>query len=116
MKKNFLKKNWKINLPEASQNGQNMAFENLAKNNIARYMKKIFCRYRDISEISYDSRGIRLISAANGTTVLLGLEDEALVNCLILETFIEDSSNGVISPYEYIDLRFHGQVIVKERG
>ncbi len=72
--------------------------------------------YLDISEISYDSRGIKLISATHGTTVLLGNEDEALMNSIILEKFIsEESDSGIISPYQYIDLRFDRQVIVKER-
>jgi len=72
--------------------------------------------YLDISEISYDRRGIKLISATHGTTVLLGNEDDALVNSIILETFIsEESDSGIISPYQYIDLRYDRQVIVKER-
>ena len=72
--------------------------------------------YLDISEISYDRRGIKLISATHGTTVLLGNEDEALINSYVLEKFIsEDSDSGIISPYQYIDLRFERQVIVKER-
>jgi len=72
--------------------------------------------YLDISEISYDRRGIKLISATHGTTVFLGNEDNALVNSIILEKFIsEESDSGIISPYQYIDLRFDRQVIVKER-
>jgi len=72
--------------------------------------------YLDISEISYDRRGIKLISATHGTTVFLGNEDDALVNSIILEKFIsEESDSGIISPYQYIDLRFDRQVIVKER-
>ncbi len=72
--------------------------------------------YLDISEVSYDRRGIKLISATHGTTVLLGNEDDALVNSLVLEKFIsDDSDSGIISPYQYIDLRFERQVIVKER-
>lgn len=72
--------------------------------------------YLDISEISYDRRGIKLISATHGTTVLLGNEDDAIVNSIILEKFIsEESDSGIISPYQYIDLRFDRQVIVKER-
>ena len=72
--------------------------------------------YLDISEISYDRRGIKLVSATHGTTVLLGNEDEALVNSSVLDKFIaDDSDSGVISPYQYIDLRFKRQVIVKER-
>jgi len=72
--------------------------------------------YLDISEISYDRRGIKLVSAANGTTVLLGNEDEALLHTRILENFIsEETDTGIISPYQYIDLRFARQVIVKER-
>ncbi|MBT3230032.1 MAG: FtsQ-type POTRA domain-containing protein, partial [Candidatus Marinimicrobia bacterium] len=71
--------------------------------------------YLDISEISYDRRGIKLISATHGTTVLLGNEDDAIVNSIILEKFIsEESDSGIISPYQYIDLRFDRQVIVKE--
>lgn len=72
--------------------------------------------YLDISEISYDRRGIKLISATHGTSVFLGNEDDALVNCIILDKFIsEESDSGIISPYQYIDLRFDRQVIVKER-
>jgi len=72
--------------------------------------------YLDISEISYDRRGIKLISATHGTSVFLGNEDDASVNCIILDKFIsEDSDSGIISPYQYIDLRFDRQVIVKER-
>ena len=73
--------------------------------------------YLDISEVSYDRRGIKLISATNGTTVYLGTEDEALFKSRILAEFIsEESDSGIISPYQYIDLRFDRQVIVKERG
>jgi len=72
--------------------------------------------YLDISEISYDRRGIKLISATHGTTVLLGNEDDAAFNTSILAAFIaEDSDSGIISPYQYIDLRFDRQLIVKER-
>jgi len=72
--------------------------------------------YLDISEISYDRRGIKLISATHGTSVLLGNEDDAVINSQILAAFIsEDSDAGIISPYQYIDLRFDRQVIVKER-
>ncbi|MCF7825524.1 MAG: FtsQ-type POTRA domain-containing protein [Candidatus Marinimicrobia bacterium] len=72
--------------------------------------------YLDISEISYDRRGIKLISATHGTTVFLGNEDDAILNSLILEKFIsEESDSGIISPYQYIDLRFDRQIIVKER-
>ena len=72
--------------------------------------------YLDISEVSYDRRGIKLISATNGTTIYLGNEDEALVNSAILSEFISsDSDSGIISTYQYIDLRFDQQVIVKER-
>ncbi len=72
--------------------------------------------YLDISEVSYDRRGIKLISATHGTVVHLGNEDDALLNCRILDEFISnDSDAGIISPYQYIDLRFHRQVIVKER-
>ena len=72
--------------------------------------------YLDISEISYDRRGIRLISATNGTTVLLGTEDDAALSSKILAKFISDESDsGIISPYQYIDLRYDRQVIVKER-
>jgi len=72
--------------------------------------------YLDISEISYDRRGIKLISATYGTTVFLGNEDDAVLNSLILEKFIsEESDSGIISPYQYIDLRFDRQIIVKER-
>ena len=72
--------------------------------------------YLDISEVSYDRRGIKLISATHGTTVLLGNEDNAMINSQILEKFIsEESDSGIISPYQYIDLRFDRQVIVKER-
>ncbi len=73
--------------------------------------------YLDISEISYDRRGIKLISATHGTTVFLGNEDDAIINSIILEKFVsEDSASGIISPYQYIDLRFDRQVIVKERA
>ncbi|MCF7823833.1 MAG: FtsQ-type POTRA domain-containing protein [Candidatus Marinimicrobia bacterium] len=73
--------------------------------------------YLDISEISYDRRGVKLISATNGTTVLMGNEDDAVVNSQILAAFIsEESDSGIISPYQYIDLRFDRQVIVKERN
>jgi len=72
--------------------------------------------YLDISEVSYDRRGIKLISATHGTSVYLGNEDDAMLNCIILEKFISDESDsGIISPYQYIDLRFDRQVIVKER-
>jgi len=72
--------------------------------------------YLDISEISYDRSGIKLISATHGTSVFLGNEDDAMVNCSILGSFIsEESDSGIISPYQYIDLRFDRQVIVKER-
>ena len=72
--------------------------------------------YLDISEISYDRRGIKLISATHGTSVFLGNEDDAVLNSIILEKFIsDDSDSGIISPYQYIDLRFDRQVIVKER-
>ncbi len=72
--------------------------------------------YLDISEISYDRRGIKLISATHGTSVFLGNEDDAILNSIILEKFISDESDsGIISPYQYIDLRFDRQVIVKER-
>ncbi len=72
--------------------------------------------YLDISEISYDRRGFKLISATNGTAVFLGNEDDAVINSQILAKFIADESDtGIISPYQYIDLRFAGQVIVKER-
>ena len=72
--------------------------------------------YLDISEISYDRRGIKLISATHGTSVFLGNEDDAILNSIILEKFIsEESDSGIISPYQYIDLRFDRQVIVKER-
>jgi len=72
--------------------------------------------YLDISEVSYDRRGIKLISAEHGTTVHLGNEDDAILNTLILAEFISnDSDSGIISPYQYIDLRFDRQVIVKER-
>ncbi len=72
--------------------------------------------YLDISEVSYDRRGIKLISATHGTTVYLGNEEDALINSIILEKFISDESDsGIISPYQYIDLRFDRQVIVKER-
>ncbi len=72
--------------------------------------------YLDISEISYDRRGIKLISATHGTSVFLGNEDDAVLNSRILEKFIsEESDSGIISPYQYIDLRFDRQVIVKER-
>ncbi len=72
--------------------------------------------YLDISEISYDRRGIKLISATHGTTVFLGNEDDAIMNSIILEKFVSDESeSGIISPYQYIDLRFDRQVIVKER-
>ena len=72
--------------------------------------------YLDISEISYDRRGIKLISATHGTSVFLGNEDDAILNSIILEKFIsEGSDSGIISPYQYIDLRFDRQVIVKER-
>ncbi|MEA3287898.1 MAG: FtsQ-type POTRA domain-containing protein [Candidatus Marinimicrobia bacterium] len=73
--------------------------------------------YLDISEISYDRRGIKLISATHSTTVLLGNEDDAIDNSTILSTFVADESDsGIISPYQYIDLRFKRQVIVKERN
>ncbi|MBC8190866.1 MAG: FtsQ-type POTRA domain-containing protein [Candidatus Marinimicrobia bacterium] len=72
--------------------------------------------YLDISEISYDRRGIKLISATHGTSVFLGNEDDAILNSIILEKFVsEESDSGIISPYQYIDLRFDRQVIVKER-
>lgn len=72
--------------------------------------------YLDISEISYDRRGIKLVSATHGTTIYLGNEDEALLNSNILANFISDESDsGTISSYQYIDLRFNRQVIVKER-
>jgi cell division septal protein FtsQ len=72
--------------------------------------------YLDISEISYDRRGIILISATHGTTIYLGNEDEALLHTRILEKFIsEESDSGIITPYQYIDLRFARQIIVKER-
>ncbi len=72
--------------------------------------------YLDISEISYDRRGIKLISATHGTTVFLGNEDDAPINSIILAEFISnDSDSGIISPYQYIDLRYDRQVIVKER-
>ncbi len=72
--------------------------------------------YLDISEISYDRRGIKLVSATHGTTIYLGNEDEALLNSRILANFISDESDsGIISSYQYIDLRFDRQVIVKER-
>ena len=72
--------------------------------------------YLDISEVSYDRRGIKLISATHGTTVFLGNEEDALINSIILEKFVaDDSDSGIISPYQYIDLRFDRQVIVKER-
>ncbi len=73
--------------------------------------------YLDISEVSYDRRGIKLVSATHGTSVLLGNEDEAVLNCTILSKFIADETNsGIISPYQYIDLRFERQIIVKERN
>lgn len=72
--------------------------------------------YLDISEISYDKRGIRLISATHGTTVLVGNEDDAHLSTKILAQFISgESEAGIISPYQYIDLRYDRQVIVKER-
>lgn len=72
--------------------------------------------YLDISEITYDKDGIRIISAQNGTTVYLGNEDEAQLHSQILAVFnSEESDDGTIGPYEYIDLRFNRQVIVKER-
>ena len=72
--------------------------------------------YLDISEVSYDRRGIKLISATHGTTVFLGNEEDAMINSIILEKFVADESDsGIISPYQYIDLRFDRQVIVKER-
>ncbi|NQV16797.1 FtsQ-type POTRA domain-containing protein [bacterium] len=72
--------------------------------------------YLDISEVSYDRRGIKLISATHGTTVYLGNEDEALANSSILAEFVStQSESGIISTYQYIDLRFDQQVIVKER-
>jgi cell division septal protein FtsQ len=72
--------------------------------------------YLDISEISYDRRGIKLISATHGTNVLLGNEDDAVMSSRILANFIADESDsGIISPYQYIDLRYDRQVIVKER-
>ena len=72
--------------------------------------------YLDISEITYDKSGIRLISAEYGTTVYVGNEDQASLNSQALAAFVsEESDQGLISPYEYIDLRFDRQVIVKER-
>ncbi|MCF7905525.1 MAG: FtsQ-type POTRA domain-containing protein, partial [Candidatus Marinimicrobia bacterium] len=66
--------------------------------------------YLDISEISYDKRGIRLISAEHGTTVLVGSEEDAHLSTKILAQFISgDSEAGIISPYDYIDLRYDRQ-------
>jgi len=73
--------------------------------------------YLDISEIGYDRRGIKLVSSTHGTTVLLGNEDEAAQNTRILAQFISgESGSGIISSYQYIDLRYDRQVIAKERN
>lgn len=106
-----------INIPE-SDIGQVIPDETVQMlvNFLKRIRKAHQSLYLDISEISYDRRGIKLISATNGTTVFLGNEDDAILNCQILEKFVSDESDsGIISPYQYIDLRFDRQVIVKER-
>lgn len=73
--------------------------------------------YLDISEISYDAEsGIKLVSATHGTVVLLGDWDSATDAVYVLSAFISgETASQIISPYQYIDLRFANQVIVKER-
>ena len=73
--------------------------------------------YLDISEISYDDNaGVKLISAAHSTAVILGDWDRVPTSMAVLDAFLEgESDEQTIEPYQYIDLRFANQVIVKER-
>ncbi len=73
--------------------------------------------YLDISEVSFKpEQGIKLISAVNSTPVLMGEWENAREAVHILSAFLQgDKNDQVIDAYEYIDLRFANQIIVKER-
>ncbi len=73
--------------------------------------------YLDISEIGYEEQaGIKLISARNSTLVFLGDWEQAKRSLAILSAFLDGNAEEEnIAAYQYIDLRFENQVIVKER-
>lgn len=73
--------------------------------------------YLDISEVTFSpDQGLKIISALNSTPVLLGDWDNAREAIYVLSAFVEgELSEQVIDDYEYIDLRFANQIIVKER-
>ena len=73
--------------------------------------------YRDISELSYTTeQGIKLISARHSTPVFLGDWEQAADAMAVLAAFLEgDPAEQIIDPFQYIDLRFKQQVVVKER-
>jgi cell division septal protein FtsQ len=74
--------------------------------------------YTDISEISFQkNKHVELVSALYGTLVRLGPTETIEEKLAILNEFNRAKEKGkTIGEYEYIDIRFKHQLIVKERN